>query len=70
MWYAFAVIFIAIAIFALQYPFLNKNGKRKDIWSFSIILLFFTSISVLQTLDVSLPNPLDYIEDFYKLILG
>ncbi|MGP4059378.1 hypothetical protein [Halobacillus sp. H74] len=67
MWSMLAIIAVAILIFFLEYPKLKKQNKKKDLWFFTIILLFFTIISVLESREFSLPNPLDYIKSFYKM---
>lgn len=68
MWSMTAIIVIAIGIFMFEFPKLYKKNRKKDAWFFAIFLLFFTSFSVLESLNVEIPNPLDLIQRFYKMI--
>ncbi|WP_331280817.1 hypothetical protein [Bacillus sp. UNC41MFS5] len=38
----------------------------KELWIFSILLLFGTMLSIAQALDISIPNPLDWLTVLYK----
>ncbi|MCA0969323.1 hypothetical protein LCM20_01810 [Halobacillus litoralis] len=68
MWTTIAILAVAAAIFWLEFPRLKKAGKIKDIWFFSIILFLTTTVSVLESRGVNVPNPLDSIQAFYQAI--
>ncbi|GGF29225.1 hypothetical protein GCM10010954_30450 [Halobacillus andaensis] len=68
VWSILAIIIVAAVIFIVEFPLLKK--KKKDLWFFSLFLVIFTAISVLEAGEVPLPNPLDYIQSFYQLFLG
>ena len=68
MWSTIGIIVVACAIFCLEFPKLKKARINKDIWCFSLILLCATVVSILEARGVELPNPLDYIQSFYKSI--
>lgn len=68
MWSMISIIVLALGIFLLEFPKLQKKNKKKEAWFFTIFLLSFTIISVLESQEVELPNPLDLIQTFYKMI--
>lgn len=68
MWSTIAILAVAVGIFFLEFPKLKRAGKIKEIWYFSILLSITTFISVLESRGVDLPNPLDYIQSFYKMV--
>ncbi|REJ09477.1 hypothetical protein [Halobacillus trueperi] len=68
MWSMISIIVLALGIFLLEFPKLYKKNRKKEAWFFTIFLLSFTIISVLESLEVELPNPLDLIQTFYKMI--
>ncbi|TGB04970.1 hypothetical protein [Halobacillus salinus] len=70
MWPTFGIIVITSAIFWLELPKLKKNGQKRDIWCFSVILLTATSVSIMESKGMDVPNPLDYIQSFYKSIFS
>jgi len=60
-------ILAAIAvIIKLEVPSLLKKGLMKELRVFSFLLLFGAGISIAQSLNVKLPNPLDWITFIYR----
>ncbi|ASF41156.1 MULTISPECIES: hypothetical protein [Halobacillus] len=68
MWATIAVLAVSTLIFFLEFPRLKRKKKTKEIWWFSTLLLIATTFSVLESRNVQLPNPLDYIQAFYTTI--
>ncbi|KHE67072.1 hypothetical protein [Halobacillus sp. BBL2006] len=68
MWSTISILAAAAGIFLLEFPKLKRAKKKKDMWYFSILLFIMTSIGVLESRGVNLPNPLDYIQSFYRMI--
>ncbi|MGP4076848.1 hypothetical protein [Halobacillus sp. K22] len=68
MWATIAVIAISILIFFLEFPRLKRKKKTKEIWCFSTLLFIAATVSILESRNVKLPNPLDYIQAFYTTI--
>ncbi|MEW9672510.1 hypothetical protein [Ammoniphilus sp. 3BR4] len=60
------IILVALAIIMIEVPHLLKKGFKKELWTFSILLLFGTGLSIAKGLQADLPNPLDWIAAFYK----
>ncbi|WP_157130748.1 hypothetical protein [Halobacillus mangrovi] len=47
---------------------MKRAKKKKEMWYFTILLFIMTFIAVLESRGVELPNPLDYIQSFYRAI--
>lgn len=58
------LLFLAIAYF--QIPQLLKEKMIKEIWIFSILMIFLTGVSVAKLNNVPLPSPLDLITIIFK----
>jgi len=60
-------ILVAVAlIIAIDVPTLLRGKFKKELWIFSILLLFGTAIGIAQALHIGLPNPLDWIIYIYN----
>lgn len=70
MWSTIGIIAVASGIFWLEYPKLKKSNQKREIWCFSIILLISTVISIMESRGINTPNPLDYIQSFYKSVFS
>ncbi|MDQ6422437.1 hypothetical protein RB620_23685 [Paenibacillus sp. LHD-117] len=46
---------------AYELPSLRKDGRRKEIWAFSLLLLFGAGLATAQSLNVRLPNPMEWV---------
>ncbi|ARI75844.1 hypothetical protein HM131_02945 [Halobacillus mangrovi] len=68
MWHTLLVISASIGIFLLEFPRMKRAKKKKEMWYFTILLFIMTFIAVLESRGVELPNPLDYIQSFYRAI--
>lgn len=68
MWFVLVIGIIVLAISVIEIPLFKKNKKKKELWTYSIILLVGYSLLVAQTMRVPLPNPLDLITFVYKPI--
>lgn len=68
------ILIITIGIILLEVPYLVEKKLKKELWTFSILLIFGVIMSILMALGVNLPNPQDMITIIYKplgdLILG
>jgi len=60
------IIAIATAITLIEVPALRRNRHIKELWVFSLLLLFGTAISIAWVLHAQLPNPLDGLTIIYK----
>jgi hypothetical protein len=57
--YMAGVCVIAGIIAAIEVPALSKD--KKGLWTFSLLLLIGTGLAIAKCLNVSIPNPLDWI---------
>ncbi|MBK5461543.1 MULTISPECIES: hypothetical protein [unclassified Peribacillus] len=60
------ILVIVAVIIAIEAPSLLRKKLKKELWIFSILLLFGTALSVAQALNIKIPNPLDWITAIYK----
>lgn len=65
MWGIFFVV-IAVVIVIIEVPSLLKKKLKKELWVFSILLIFGLGLSIAQSLNMDLPNPIDLIAFLYK----
>ena len=76
MFITLGILAITTLIIYFGMPKLLKNGDRKTIWTFSILLFIGTALNIGVALNINIPNPLDLIAaifnpfaDFLKTIL-
>nr|WP_026567811.1 hypothetical protein [Bacillus sp. UNC41MFS5] len=60
------ILVISAVIIVIDVPPLLRKKLVKELWIFSILLLFGTMLSIAQALDISIPNPLDWLTVLYK----
>lgn len=60
------ILVIVAVIIAIDVPPLLRKKLKKELWIFSILLLFGTALSIAQALNMKIPNPLDWITAIYK----
>ncbi|MFE0507921.1 hypothetical protein ACWF7H_26790 [Peribacillus butanolivorans] len=63
---AAGILVIVAIIIAIDAPSLLRKKLKKELWIFSILLLFGTALSIAQALNIKIPNPLDWITAIYK----
>ncbi|MGO4270332.1 hypothetical protein AB4Z22_10860 [Paenibacillus sp. TAF58] len=66
MWSVAGIVAVTIAIIMIEVPSLRRKQLRKEIWIFSILLLFGLGLSIAKSLQVKIPNPVDWITVVYK----
>jgi hypothetical protein len=66
MWAILGILLIAIIILLIEVPPLLKAKRKKELWVFSILLLFATALSISKSLQVNIPNPLDWLTIIFK----
>ncbi|MDQ0883540.1 hypothetical protein [Peribacillus sp. V2I11] len=60
------ILVIVAVIIVIDVPPLVRKKLKKELWIFSILLLFGTALSIAQALNIKIPNPLDWITAIYK----
>ncbi|MGP7818885.1 hypothetical protein [Niallia sp. 01092] len=60
------ILLVSIVIALIEVPPLLRKGLTKEIWVFSILLLFGTGLSIAEGLQMNIPNPLNWIGAVYK----
>lgn len=60
------ILIAAVIIMIIEVPSLLKKRQKKELWVFGILLLLGTGLSIAESLQVDIPNPLDGIAIVYK----
>ncbi|WP_332647512.1 hypothetical protein [Lysinibacillus sp. 54212] len=68
MFIALGILIISGVIVYTILPKLIKDGDRKTIWTFSLLLIVGTALNIALSLNVKINNPLDVIIVFFKPI--
>lgn len=61
MWAITGIIVTASFIVMIEAPPLLRAKLKRELWLFSILLLFGTVLSIAKSLKLAIPNPLDMI---------
>lgn len=61
MWAITGIIVTASFIVMIEVPPLLRAKLKRELWLFSILLLFGTVLSIAKSLKLAIPNPLDMI---------
>ncbi|CAG7646898.1 hypothetical protein ACFQI7_24295 [Paenibacillus allorhizosphaerae] len=61
MWSVAGILLAGALIAFIEAPYLLKHNRIKELGVFAGLLLFGITVSVLQSMRVPLPNPLDWI---------
>ncbi|KRE54455.1 hypothetical protein [Paenibacillus sp. Soil522] len=69
MWIVFGILTLAVVIAFIDVPYLLKQGLKKELWTFSILLLLGTGLSIAEGLQVEIPNPMDALAFIYKPLI-
>jgi hypothetical protein len=57
----FSVVIAATVIALLEVPSLIEQKLSKELWIFTGLLLFASSIGIMQGLKLEIPNPFDWL---------
>ena len=63
-----AILIIGSIIAYVEVPPLLEKGLKREVWSFSLLLLFGVTIYIIKAFDVMIPSPLKIIETIYHPI--
>lgn len=66
MWPIAGVLAIGVAFMFIEVPALLKKKQRKDLWVFSILLLFGIALNIMEILEMPIPNPLEGITAIFR----
>jgi hypothetical protein len=66
MWVIAGILLVAILIIVLEVPPLLEKKQKKELWVFSLLLFLGVGLSIAESLDLNIPNPLDWIAIIYK----
>lgn len=66
MWSILGILTVAIGITLYEVPSLLERNLKKELWVFSILLIFGVVLSIINSLNIDIPNPLDWLTVIYK----
>lgn len=61
------IVSVAVIIALYEIPALIKKKWIKEIWAFSFFLLFGVVISILTSLNIEIPNPMEMLTKVFKI---
>jgi hypothetical protein len=68
MWAIAGIVVAGSLIVYMDVPYLARKKLFKELFLFSALLSFGLTVSILQSLRIKLPNPLDWITILYNPI--
>lgn len=60
------ILLVAGVVLLIEGPTLLKNKQKKDIITFSVLLVLGVGLSIAHVMYKPLPNPMDFIKFVYK----
>jgi hypothetical protein len=66
MWSILGIITVGILISIYEVPSLLRRKLKRELWVFSILLIFGVVLSILKSLRIDILNPLDLLTNIYK----
>lgn len=66
MWPILGILTVGTLIALYEIPTLLKNKHIKELYVFSVLLIFGVILSIIESLNIDIPNPSDWIAFMYK----
>ncbi len=66
MWPILGILAVTIGIVLYEVPSLIERGLKRELWVFSILLIFGLTLSISESLNLNIPNPTEWITIIYK----
>lgn len=60
------ILLISLLIALFEVPNMRRNGMKKEMLVFFILLVVGTGLSIAESLEANIPNPLEWITFVYK----
>lgn len=61
-----SILVFSIVLCIIEVPTMLKDKSYKDLWTFSILLILGMILAILKKLDITLPNPSDWVALVYS----
>ena len=61
-----AVLVFSTVLCIIEIPKMQKEKLHRELWTFSILLGLGTVLAILESLEVEIPNPSDFIAWVYS----
>ncbi|MGZ4032210.1 MAG: hypothetical protein ACXVP5_01430 [Tumebacillaceae bacterium] len=66
MWSIGGIVLLGALASWLEVPRLRKAKLYRELWTFSLLMLFGTGLAIMQSLHLPLPNPLNGVILIYQ----
>lgn len=61
-----AILVFGAVVSYIEVPKMLKEKSYRDLWTFSILLVFGMILGILKSLNVNIPNPSDWVAWVYS----
>lgn len=67
-----AVLVLVVACIGslIELPRFRAAQQLREMWMYLFLMLFCVGLSIALGLHLNVPNPMDYIKNFYEFLLG
>lgn len=66
MYSILGILIVAIGIIIYEVPSLIKRRLIKELWVFSILLIFGVFLSIVESMNIEVSNPSEWLETIYS----
>lgn len=66
MWTSVVIIFVCTGITLLEVPYLLRQGFKRELYAFAVLLLFGAGLGLAVAFRIKIPNPFKLIEVLYN----
>lgn len=66
MWAIMGITLLALIVFLIDFPALKASKKKKDLFIYICFLSFGVLLTILISLNVSMPSPLDLLNYLFR----
>ncbi|UOF88822.1 hypothetical protein LSG31_12805 [Fodinisporobacter ferrooxydans] len=60
------ILLVVAIIVVIEVPKFLKNQWKKELWVFLLLLFFGTGLNIMESLQIKIPNPLDWLTIIYQ----
>ncbi|WP_409345682.1 hypothetical protein [Paenibacillus sp. MBLB4367] len=66
LWPIASIVLITAAIIAIELPYMRRNNMKRELVVFSILLAAGFGLSLTEALEITIPNPLDWMTYVFR----
>jgi hypothetical protein len=68
MWFILFIFLATVYIILFELPYLLKKKLKKELWIFSILIIFAFGLGIAKGLNVQIPSPIIWVDIAFKPI--